>query len=123
VFTGGEPLLQLDTTLILAMHKFAFIVAVETNGTILAPEGIDWLCVSPKSQSTWIQKTGNELKLVFPQEDLNPEEIKTQGFDNYFLQAMDGQNLQQNITGAIDFCQKNPIWKLSLQTHKIINIR
>jgi 7-carboxy-7-deazaguanine synthase (Cx14CxxC type) len=123
VFTGGEPLLQLDTALILAMHKFAFIVAVETNGTILAPEGIDWLCVSPKSQSTWIQKTGNELKLVFPQEDLNPALINTLGFDNYLLQAMDGPSLQENITGAVDFCQKNPRWRLSMQTHKIIGIR
>jgi 7-carboxy-7-deazaguanine synthase len=123
VFTGGEPLLQLDTTLITAMHKFGFLVAVETNGTISAPEGIDWLCVSPKSKSSWIQKTGNELKLVFPQEGLNPEKIETQGFDNYFLQAMDGPNLQKNIKSAVDFCQMHPIWKLSLQTHKIINIR
>lgn len=123
VFTGGEPLLQLDTALISAMHKFVFTVAVETNGTILAPEGIDWLCVSPKSQSTWIQKTGNELKLIFPQEDLNPEKIKIQGFENYFLQAMDGPNLEQNIAGAIDFCQKNPLWRLSMQTHKILGIQ
>ncbi len=123
VFTGGEPLLQLDAALITELHKYDFTIAVETNGTIPAPEGIDWLCVSPKSQTTWVQKTGNELKLVFPQEDLNPEKIKTQGFDNYFLQAMDGPNLQKNIAGAIEFCQKNPIWKLSLQTHKIINIR
>jgi 7-carboxy-7-deazaguanine synthase len=123
VFTGGEPLLQLDATLITKLHKYDFTIAVETNGTILAPDGIDWLCVSPKSQTTWVQKTGNELKLVFPQEDVNPEKIKTQGFDNYFLQAMDGPNLQKNIASAIDYCQKNPIWKLSLQTHKIINIR
>jgi 7-carboxy-7-deazaguanine synthase (Cx14CxxC type) len=123
VLTGGEPLLQVDTPLISALHKHDFTIAVETNGTILAPKGIDWLCVSPKSRGTWVQKTGDELKLVFPQEDLNPAKIETQGFDNYFLQAMDGPDLQENIAGAIDFCQKNPMWKLSLQTHKIINIR
>jgi len=122
VFTGGEPLLQLDDDLISEMHKHEFIVAVETNGTILAPEGIDWLCVSPKSQATWIQKTGNELKLIYPQVGLDPAVIKTQGFDNYYLQAMDGPNLQNNIAGTIEYCKKNPIWKLSMQTHKILGI-
>jgi 7-carboxy-7-deazaguanine synthase (Cx14CxxC type) len=122
VFTGGEPLLQLDDDLISEIHKHKFIVAAETNGTILAPEGIDWLCVSPKSQTTWIQKKGNELKLIYPQVDLDPAVIKTQGFDNYYLQAMDGPNLQNNIAGAIEYCKKNPIWKLSMQTHKILGI-
>jgi 7-carboxy-7-deazaguanine synthase (Cx14CxxC type) len=123
VFTGGEPLLQLDAELISEMHKHNFGVAVETNGTILAPKGIDWLCVSPKSQETWIQKTGNELKLVYPQLDLDPTSIITSGFDNYFLQAMDGPQLRENLTNAINFCQANPTWKLSVQTHKLIGIR
>lgn len=123
VCTGGEPLLQLDTALISAFHKYKFAVAVETNGTIVAPEGIDWLCVSPKSDSSWVQRTGNELKLVFPQENLNPITVKTQGFNNYYLQPMDGPQLEKNISEAINFCQKNPTWKLSLQTHKVIKIR
>jgi 7-carboxy-7-deazaguanine synthase (Cx14CxxC type) len=123
VLTGGEPLLQVNKDLIDALHKNEFEIAVETNGTILAPPGIDWICVSPKSGAEWIQRTGNELKLVYPQIGLQPLDVITIGFEHYLLQPMDNILQKQNTIKAIEFCQSNPEWKLSVQTHKILEIR
>ncbi len=122
VCTGGEPLLQLDTAAISAFKEKGFVVAVETNGTILAPPGLDWICVSPKAGAPLIQETGNELKLVYPQEDAAPEEFESLNFGHFFLQPMDGDNVTENTKLAIEYCLKNPKWRLSLQTHKIIGI-
>ena len=123
VLTGGEPLLQVDQSLIDALHMNNFEIAVETNGTMLVPESIDWICVSPKDGSAWIQKKGHELKLVFPQPGLLPENIDMQGFQNYLLQPMDGLLKKENTIKAINYCQANPEWRLSVQTHKILEIR
>jgi 7-carboxy-7-deazaguanine synthase len=123
VLTGGEPLLQVNKDLIDALHKNKFEIAVETNGTILAPPGIDWICVSPKSGAEWIQRTGNELKLVYPQIGLQPLDVHTVGFEHYLLQPMDNILQKQNTIKAIEFCKANPEWKLSVQTHKILEIR
>lgn len=123
VLTGGEPLLQVDTKLINALHTHNFEVAVETNGTIVAPDGIDWLCVSPKSGSKWLQQKGNELKLVFPQPLLMPEIVENADFNDFYLQPMDGPNQEINTQKSITYCQINPKWKLSIQTHKVINIK
>ena len=123
VLTGGEPLLQVDIDLVDALHKRKFEIAVETNGTISAPPGIDWICVSPKSGSDWIQKTGHELKLVFPQEGLLPMDVKTNGFDHYLLQPMDNVLQKTNTIKAIEYCKSNPKWRLSVQTHKFLEIR
>lgn len=122
VCTGGEPLLQLDQPLLDALHRARFAVAVETNGTILAPDGIDWLTVSPKPGAKWAQCGGNELKLVFPQEELQPHEPEHLTFDHYYLQPMDGPNRDENTALAADYCLKNPRWKLSLQIHKLIGM-
>jgi 7-carboxy-7-deazaguanine synthase len=123
VLTGGEPLLQVDSALIDALHQMKFEIAVETNGSIIAPPGIDWICVSPKSGADWIQRTGQELKLVYPQTGLLPEDIAISGFDNYLLQPMDNIFQKQNIIKAIKYCQDNPDWRLSVQTHKYLDIR
>jgi 7-carboxy-7-deazaguanine synthase (Cx14CxxC type) len=123
VLTGGEPLLQVDDQLVDALHSQGFEIAVETNGSVVAPSGIDWICVSPKSGADWVQKTGHELKLVFPQPGLYPQDISMLGFENYLLQPMDGLLQKQNTLIAIDYCQKNPEWRLSVQTHKILEIR
>jgi 7-carboxy-7-deazaguanine synthase (Cx14CxxC type) len=123
VFTGGEPLLQLDEFLIAALRRHKFEIAVETNGTVKAPLGIDWLCVSPKAGSEWVQRSGDELKLVFPQSGLMPDDVPRTGFSHYLLQPMDGPNLKQNTVDAIAYCQKSPRWRLSVQTHKILEIR
>lgn len=128
VFTGGEPLLQLDTALIDALHAKGFSVAIETNGTIKVPKGVDWVCVSPKAGSDLIVLQADEMKLVVPQAGHDPIETLLARFEkmdyrNRFLQAMDGPNLQQNRALAIQLCQKRPLWRLSLQTHKIIGIR
>ena len=123
VLTGGEPLLQVDKALIDALHSEGFEIAVETNGSVIAPVGIDWICVSPKSGSEWVQKTGHELKLVYPQPGLLPQEVSLSGFENYLLQPMDGLLQKQNTLKAIDYCQSNPEWRLSVQTHKILDIR
>ncbi|GHC19653.1 7-carboxy-7-deazaguanine synthase [Kushneria pakistanensis] len=125
VFTGGEPLLQLDAALIDAMHERGFEIAVETNGTLPAPEGIDWLCVSPKGRAELKQLTGNELKLVYPQEDALPERFMALEFDHFFLQPMDlaprgGQG--NTMADTVAYCMANPQWRLSLQTHKIAGI-
>jgi len=123
VLTGGEPLLQVDGPLIQALHDQHFEIAVETNGSITAPPGLDWICVSPKAGSVWVQKTGHELKLVYPQPGLLPKDVQTEGFEHCLLQPMDNLRQKQNIIEAIDYCQNNPEWRLSVQTHKILEIR
>ena len=122
VFTGGEPLLQLNKKLIDLLHSKKFKVAVETNGTIIPPENIDWICVSPKKGAKFKLKHGNELKLVYPQDDFSPQLFETFDFDHFFLQPMDGKNLQRNILQSVSYCIENPLWRLSLQTHKIMGI-
>ena len=122
VFTGGEPLLQLDKPLVNLLHKKKFKVAIETNGTILPPENIDWICVSPKQGADFNLKYGNELKLVYPQKGLEPKNFKHLDFDHFFLQPMDGKDLQRNILQSVSYCIENPLWRLSLQTHKIMGI-
>jgi len=123
VLTGGEPLLQVNDELVDELHNFGFEVAVETNGTIKAPPSIDWICVSPKSNSTILQTTGNELKLVFPQKDCQPCMFEGMKFNHFYLQAMDGLYISENIANTIEYCKLNPLWKLSIQTHKLIGIR
>lgn len=124
VLTGGEPLMQVDTALIDALHARGFRIAVETNGTMLAPPGIDWLCVSPKAGSEWIQTRGQELKLVWPQVGFDLHTMATTGeFEHRFLQPMDGPVQAANIATCIDTCMKHPTWRLSLQSHKISGIR
>lgn len=124
VCTGGEPLLQLDVAAIDAIHAVGFDIGVETNGTIRAPNGIDWLCVSPKAAAPVLQTSGNELKLVYPQIEVEaqPERFVTMEFDNFFLQPLDNAAKEQNTRAATDYCLANPTWKLSLQTHKLIGI-
>jgi 7-carboxy-7-deazaguanine synthase (Cx14CxxC type) len=122
VCTGGEPLLQLDAPLIDALHAVNFEIAVETNGTIAAPQGLDWVCVSPKANAEFIQRTGDELKLVFPQPGADPEKFAALPFRNFFLQPMDGPARVQNTALAVNYCKANPQWRLSLQTHKILGI-
>ena len=122
VCTGGEPLLQLDTKLIDALHEVNFEIAVETNGTIAAPPGLDWICVSPKASAEFVQKTGDELKLVFPQAGVDPESLSGLAFRNFFLQPMDGPNRAANTELALRYCMEHPRWRLSLQTHKILGI-
>jgi 7-carboxy-7-deazaguanine synthase (Cx14CxxC type) len=122
VCTGGEPLLQLDTSLIAALHLRHFEVAVETNGTVKAPTGVDWLCVSPKAGTKLEQRSGDELKLVFPQVGVSPADFEPLCFRNYFLQPMDGPNLAANTDLAVRYCLEHPHWRLSLQTHKIVGI-
>lgn len=124
VCTGGEPLLQLDEDLIKELQKREFEVAVETNGSIAVPEGLDWICVSPKqSVEKLIQKTGDELKFIFPQAHIHPEEFEHLSFNHFCLQPMDNNFLQNNIQLCLNYCLANPKWKLSLQTHKILQIR
>ena len=122
VCTGGEPLLQLDETLIKAFHQAGFEVGVETNGTVEAPVGLDWICVSPKAGTELKITAGDELKLVFPQNGAEPELFENLDFIHFFIQPMDGPNLQNNTRLAIDYCLKNPKWRLSIQTHKLLNI-
>ena len=122
VFTGGEPLLQLNKKLIDLLHSKKFKVAVETNGTIIPPENIDWICVSPKKGAKFKLKHGDELKLVYPQDDFSPKLFENFDFDHFFLQPMDGKNLQRNILQSVSYCIENPLWRLSLQTHKIMGI-
>jgi 7-carboxy-7-deazaguanine synthase (Cx14CxxC type) len=122
VFTGGEPLLQLDNPLIEAVHDRGFAIAVETNGTISAPNEIDWLTVSPKAKAQLVQSSGTELKLVYPQSGAEPEKYESLDFEHFFLQPMDGPQLRENIYSATEFCLRNPKWRLSLQIHKIIGL-
>lgn len=122
VFTGGEPLLQLDQRLIDTVHRYGFEIAIETNGTIEPPNGIDWICVSPKAGSELLVKRGSELKLVFPQPALMPNMLPETTFDHYFIQPMDGPNQRENIQLATQYCLSDAKWRLSLQTHKMIGI-
>jgi len=123
VLTGGEPLLQVDSSLVEALHDQEFEIALETNGTLPTPAGIDWICVSPKAGADWVQKTGNELKLVYPQPLLMPGTLDTTGFEHYLLQPMDGLFQKKNTLNAIEYCQQHPEWRLSVQTHKFLDIR
>jgi 7-carboxy-7-deazaguanine synthase (Cx14CxxC type) len=123
VCTGGEPLLQLDRPLIDALHARKFEVAVETNGTIAVPAGIDWLCVSPKAGAALVQTTGDELKLVYPQAGAPPDNYTHLAFRHFFLQPMDGPLRQANTDKALHYCLEHPAWRLSLQTHKFLGIR
>jgi 7-carboxy-7-deazaguanine synthase (Cx14CxxC type) len=123
VITGGEPLLQLDTELLDQLHARGFAVAVETNGTIDPPPGLDWICVSPKAGSELRVRSGQEMKLVFPQADAPPEAYAGLAFEHFSLQPMDGPELAGNTARAIDYCLTHPQWRLSLQTHKTIGIR
>ena len=122
VCTGGEPLLQLDKDLIAALHARGFEVAVETNGTVAAPAGIDWICVSPKAGTKLVQRSGNELKLVYPQAGADPCDFETLSFHHFFLQPMDGPCRSANTDLAVRYCLDHPKWRLSLQTHKFLGI-
>jgi 7-carboxy-7-deazaguanine synthase len=122
VLTGGEPLLQVDAPLILALHKLNFTIAVETNGTITPPSGIDWICVSPKSTANLKITKGDELKLVYPQLDSLPNQYEHLDFKHFYLQPMDNINTEDNIQGAMNYCKNNPKWRLGLQQHKILRI-
>ena len=120
VCTGGEPLLQLDQALVDEVHKSGFEIAIETNGTYLPPENIDWICVSPKKDSNLVLKFGDELKFVYPQPNFNPKTFEKYDFDRYYIQPMDGNHYHENEKISKEFINDNPNWKLSLQTHKIL---
>jgi 7-carboxy-7-deazaguanine synthase len=122
VFTGGEPLLQLDPALIAALHAAHFTIAIETNGTIAVPPGIDWVCVSPKANARTIVTTGSELKLIYPQENSNPKTYASWQFQHFFLQPMDNPQQAENTEAAIAYCLAHPQWRLSLQTHKLTGL-
>jgi 7-carboxy-7-deazaguanine synthase len=122
VCTGGEPLLQLDGVLIAALHARGFEIAVETNGTVEAPEGLDWICVSPKAGSELKQRRGEELKLVYPQAGAEPEQFVALDFRHFFLQPMDGPAREENTQAALAYCLLHPQWRMSLQTHKLLGI-
>ncbi len=122
VCTGGEPLLQLDEALVAAFQARGFEVAIETNGTIAVPAGVDWVCVSPKARSEQIVRSGDELKLVVPQAEFSPQDFLAQGFTHFFLQPMDGPDRDAALRYAIDYCHQHPEWRLSLQSHKFIGI-
>ncbi len=122
VCTGGEPALQLDKKLVDAFHDEGLEISIETNGTLELPEGIDWICVSPKANTEIVVKKGDEIKLVFPQKDAEPERFTHLDFPNFYLQPMDGTFQAVNTKLTLDYCLQNPIWKLSLQTHKILDI-
>jgi 7-carboxy-7-deazaguanine synthase (Cx14CxxC type) len=122
VCTGGEPLLQLDEALIAALHAKGLEVAVESNGTLPAPPGLDWICISPKAGAALVQSTGDELKLVFPQPDAMPEAFAALAFSHFFLQPMDGPAREANTQAAIAYARAHPQWRLSLQTHKLTGI-
>jgi 7-carboxy-7-deazaguanine synthase (Cx14CxxC type) len=122
VCTGGEPLLQLDEDLIAALHRQEFEIAVETNGTVAPPAGIDWICLSPKAGAEPVVRSGQELKLVYPQEGGPPERYRDLDFEHFFLQPMDGPDRERNTRLAMAYCLAHPEWRLSLQTHKILGI-
>jgi 7-carboxy-7-deazaguanine synthase len=122
VCTGGEPLLQLDTAAIDALHARGFMIAVESNGTIQAPEGIDWVCISPKADAPVVQTRGQELKLVFPQDKALPERFAGLDFERFYLQPMDGPDRDRNTQLAVAYCLSHPQWRLSVQTHKYLGL-
>jgi 7-carboxy-7-deazaguanine synthase len=123
VCTGGEPLLQLDSALIAALKTSGFDIAVETNGTVAAPAGIDWICVSPKADAPLAQTSGQELKLVYPQALATPDRFESLDFERFWLQPMDGPDQAANTEAAMDYCLTHPMWRLSVQTHKFIGVR
>lgn len=123
VLTGGEPLLQVDTALIDALHARGFTIAIETNGTIAPPPGLDWICVSPKAGSELVVRKGHELKLVYPQAENTPEDFAGLEFERFSLQPMDGPDIAQSTQAAIAYCLRHPQWRLSVQTHKTLGIR
>jgi 7-carboxy-7-deazaguanine synthase (Cx14CxxC type) len=123
VCTGGEPLLQIDEALIAALHAHHFEIGIETNGTLLPPPGIEWICVSPKADADLVLIRGNELKLIYPQPGAPPERYASLLFDNFFLQPMDNPDHDANKRAATEYCLAHPQWRLSLQTHKLIGIR
>jgi len=123
VLTGGEPLLQVNDELVAALKQEQIYIAVETNGTLDAPDHIDWICMSPKANTEIKLKKGNEIKIIFPQESLDPEKFSLFDFSEFYLQPMDSNKYQENLNATITYCQNNPKWKLSLQTHKILGIR
>jgi 7-carboxy-7-deazaguanine synthase len=122
VLTGGEPALQLDAQLIDALHAYDFEIAIETNGTLPLPKGLDWICVSPKADAKLSVTQGDELKLIFPQAQAMPERFEDLAFDHFFLQPMDGLDREKNTRTAIEYCLAHPAWRLSVQTHKILGI-
>ena len=123
VLTGGEPLLQVDEGLISALKKENIYIAVETNGTLEAPDGIDWICMSPKANTEIKLRKGSEVKVVYPQKNLNPDNFNVLDFKNFYIQPMDSENYEDNVSQSVKYCMQNPDWKLSLQTHKILGIR
>jgi 7-carboxy-7-deazaguanine synthase (Cx14CxxC type) len=123
VCTGGEPLLQLDADAIDALHERGFEIAIETNGTRQPPPGVDWICVSPKARASLVLRQGHELKLIYPQQDAEPERYETLDFQHFFLQPMDGPDVATNTRLAVEYCLSHPRWRLSLQTHKLLGIR
>ena len=123
VFTGGEPGLQLDQKLVDELHSNNFYIAIETNGTVPLPTGIDWICMSPKAGTEILIRSGHELKLVFPQKGMEPEKFKDWKFDYHFLQPMDSEEVEEYTSLAIRYIRANPTWKLSLQTHKVLGIQ
>jgi 7-carboxy-7-deazaguanine synthase (Cx14CxxC type) len=122
VCTGGEPLLQLDRALVNCFHAEGFEVAIETNGTKLPPQGIDWICMSPKAGADFLLRTGDELKLIFPQAGIDPKQFEDLAFRHFFLQPMDGPARERNTQLAVQYCLEHPRWRLSLQTHKFLGI-
>ena len=122
VLTGGEPMLQVDEALIEALHSAGFEIAIESNGTRRVPRSIDWICISPKAGAELVQKSGNELKLVYPQAGLGPDDVAGLDFENFLLQPMDGVARRENTQSALTYCLEHPQWRLSLQTHKLIGI-
>jgi 7-carboxy-7-deazaguanine synthase (Cx14CxxC type) len=123
VLTGGEPLLQVDKGLVSALKKENIYIAVETNGTLEAPDGIDWICMSPKANTEIKLRKGSEVKVVYPQKNLNPDNFNVLDFKNFYIQPMDSENYEDNVSQSVKYCMQNPNWKLSLQTHKILGIR
>jgi 7-carboxy-7-deazaguanine synthase len=123
VLTGGEPLLQVDAALVEALHARGFSIGIETNGTIEPPDGLDWICVSPKAGSELVVRQGHELKLVYPQADAAPEAFAGLAFERFSLQPMDGPEVTENTARAVDYCLRHPQWRLSVQTHKALGIR
>ena len=123
VFTGGEPLLQLDTALVDAVKSAGFFIAVETNGTLKAPAGIDWICVSPKAQNRLHQTSGQELKLVWPQNDVDPSAFLELNFERFYLQPKDSAGYAANTQAVIDYCLAHPQWRMSVQTHKLVGLK
>jgi 7-carboxy-7-deazaguanine synthase len=122
VLTGGEPMLQVDDALIAALHARGFTIAIETNGTLPVPRSIDWICVSPKAGTELKQRSGDELKLVYPQDGLDPADLEALSFAHRFLQPMDGTEASRNTALSVAYCKAHPSWRLSLQTHKLLGI-